>query len=93
MTNSLQTEVEIFRGFKLCDLEFTRYAYQIMVDEAHRQTLQTMTLMYLSSPRCKYSHRREEMVHQKGSDQDQRRYILYYEKLIRNNYLKKKELS
>ena len=27
MMNPLQTEVEAFRSFKLCDLEFTRYAY------------------------------------------------------------------
>lgn len=93
MSNALQTEVEVFRGFKLCDLEFTRYAYQILVDEAHRQALQTMTLMFLSSPRCKYSHRREEIIHQKSSDTDSKRYILYYKKLIRNNFIKKKELS
>ena len=49
--NSIQSEVAVFRSYKLCDLEFTRFAYQIVMEEAHRQTMQTMTLMYLSSPR------------------------------------------
>ena len=32
----VHSELEMFRNFKICDLEFTRFAYQIMMEEAHR---------------------------------------------------------
>ena len=99
--NSLQTEVEAFRSVKLCDLEFTRFAYQIAMDEAHRQTMQTMTLMYLSSPRCIVSHKPDEAVKNaqnpgKGGNKSQEDYQIYrdrYEKLKRNNFISNKELA
>ena len=86
MTNTLQNEVDVFRSYKLCDIEFTRYAFQIMMEEAHRQAMQTMVVMYLSSPHCRYSHRREELViAHKGRNTDNRHYFAYYDKLMRNN--------
>ena len=53
--DALVTEVEAFRSMKLCDLEFTRFAYQIMTEEAHRQGLQLMLIMYMSSFRSRSS--------------------------------------
>jgi hypothetical protein len=58
--NVVQSEVEQFRHFKLCDLEFTRFAYQIIMEDSLRQAMQMMTLMFLSSPRCAKSNHREE---------------------------------
>lgn len=64
------------------------------MDEAHRQAMQTMTLMYLSSPRCKVSHHPEELVAgEKGEEQQNSRFMEISEKLKRNNFLKKKEIA
>ena len=61
------------------------------MDEAHRQAMQTMSLMYLSSPRCRASHRPEEGA-AKGGD-DASKYAEYYERLKRNHFIKKKDLA
>lgn len=53
--------------------------------------MQTMALMYLSSPRCRASHRPEEGA-AKGKE-DAYKYQEYYERLKRNHYMKKKDLS
>ena len=67
------------------------------MDEAHRQAIHSMTLMYLSSPRCKASHHPEEStIHSKnsGSQKDENAvYAEIYEKLKCNNFLKKKEVA
>ena len=61
------------------------------MDEAHRQAMQTMTLMYLSSPRCRASHRPEEGAAKGGEDAS--KYAEYFERLKRNNFIKKKDLA
>ena len=50
-----------------------------------------MALMYLSSPRCRASHRPEEGAAKGGEDQS--KYAEYYERLKRNHYIKKKDLA
>lgn len=80
---------------KICDLEFTRYAFQIMMDESHRQSIHMMTLMFLSSPRCSFSHRPETLLNA-GITQntiDYERFTNVYEKLKVNRHMKKRELT
>jgi len=55
--NVVQSEVDLFRNFKMGDLEFTRFAYQILMEEAHRRSIHMMALMYVSTPRSKNSYR------------------------------------
>ena len=51
---------EAFRYFKLCDLEFTRFAYQIVMDEAHRQLMNVISCATLCMPRRRYSQQMTE---------------------------------
>lgn len=58
--NVVQSEVDLFRNFKLCDLEFSRFAFQILMEEAHRRSVHMMALMYMSAPRSKVSTKPDE---------------------------------
>ena len=68
--NVVQSEVELFRNFKLADLEFTRYAFQILMEEAHRRSIHMMGLMFLSTKRSKFSHKPEEQTVQEKAFDD-----------------------
>lgn len=95
--NVVQSETELFRSFKICDLEFTRYAFQIMMEEAHRRAVHMMALMVVSTPRSKSSHRPdEESAMTKTTDkaelaEREEMLSLYYEKFKTNFVLKKRE--
>ena len=97
--NVVQSETELFRSFKICDLEFTRYAFQIMMEEAHRRAVHMMALMFISTPRSKSSHRPdEESAMTKTSDkvelaEREEMLSLYYEKFKTNHMLKKREAA
>jgi len=83
----VQSEVELFRSFKLCDLEFTRHAFQIIMEEAHRRSIHMMALMFISTPRSKSSHRPdEEVTSGKSINKDEQNELLslYYEKFKTN---------
>lgn len=95
MGDPLQSEVEAFRSMKLVDVEFTRYGYQIMIEEAHRQTMQTMILMYLCTFRTRSTSNPDELIKSMRKDHDTHTLNLAesYLKLQRNYLLDKKQLT
>lgn len=66
------------------------------MEEAHRQALQSMTLMLISSPRCNKSNHRDEkstVSSQITQPVEEKRHSQLYEKLKVNHNLKKRELA